>query len=628
MCGVSFYYSQTKAFSSELAESLRMTSHRGPDSQGSDECVIGGAFVGLGHNRLSIVDLSIAGKQPMHNEKGCSIIFNGEIYNFKRLREMLLERGVSFVSHTDTEVILELYSAFGLDAFALLEGMFAIVLLDRSLGVVHFIRDFVGVKPLYVGSSNGSIFVSSEIRGLRPFFDAPLTVDKDDVYSFFNNGFLYEPNTGFAEVKKAMPGTVLTLDLANGQTCETKFNPNVHDRTSLFQDKIEKAIHDQLEADVPVGIFFSGGMDSSILAGLSGKSDLFFAEYSSDVNADIDKIYSKKIADFLGKRLIVSDLSGSKVVGEPDSAPCDSSCKSDELIEQVKFVARNTEELVSDYTFWSTYCLSDAARKNGYKVMLSGMGGDEIFAGYPRYQILRFDRVVRLGLPILKLLLNLRMFPKRLDKRFARLVSYASESNWGVAYSRLLGYFSGTELQRLFGPTGFRCRLNYRAQMDAILAEYTGDARDRVKLGQFFDRRGFLSHNLIVSDKASMLASLELRVPLLNEYLVLYGTEQKSRDLIGFRIGKKPLRNVLLSLLPSRFINRPKTGFNPPLDGLIADIGKSRLQAELLPLEGYLDFQFVNELVEEHFNGKVNNSYKIWQLLYFSFWLAQSDSVR
>ena len=615
MCGVSFYWSDKAPFSNRLSLSLLATKHRGPDASGIYEYVHDDStYIGLGHNRLSILEVSELGNQPMHKDDNLSIIFNGEIYNHKFLRNYLIELGYLFVGNSDTEVVLNLYAELGINAFSMLKGMFVIVILDKKSRTLNVVRDVIGIKPVYITKNKYGIFGCSEIKGLKLLSDTEFDIDADSVYEFFNNGFLYEPSTGFKGVTKLMPGFIMSIDLLTGKTTQKQLiTVEEHKNNDSLESKIEHAIQNQLIADVPLGVFFSGGADSSILASYSGDADLFFAEYAKDPSSDIDKYYSNQIASYLNKKIVHHkfDDSGSDV---------------DKLIEQVRFVAANTEELVSDYTFWSTYQLSQAANKSGYKVMLSGMGGDEAFAGYPRYHVLKNHRFLQLIYPFLKLMLISRIYPRKLDKKFSRLISYIKENKWGVAYSRLLGYFSREELLSLFGNAESDFYLSYTAKLDRILENYNGDVNDKVKMGQYLDLYGFLPHNLMVSDKASMLASIELRVPLLDESVVANGIFESSSKLIDFNNTKKPLKYLLRSLLPKRFVKRPKTGFNPPLDTLINNIGKERLLFELGMFRNFISSDFAIKLINNHFDGIDNNSYKLWQLLYFKCWLDNNSN--
>ena len=295
----------------------------------------------------------------------------------------------------------------------------------------------------------------------------------------------------------------------------------------------------------------------------------------------------------------------------------ESSIKDNDLImQEIDFIAKNTEELIADYTFLSTFELSREARKNGFTVMLSGIGGDEIFAGYPRHLIVRYHNLLKVFQPLFKILLKLKLFPVKLDKKFERLVSYFNENDLIFSYSKLLGYFSKKELNSLFDDD-----INLRRSLKNYYAEIHKNLKlknsDKLRSVLELDSIGYLSRNLMVADKASMLASIELRVPLLDERIFFYGKKIKSNLLIkSFRL-KGHLKDLLRIFLPRSLVSRPKIGFNPPLDGLINQLGKKYIENELKNLDGILNFEYICKILDDHFNEVKNNTYKIWQLLYF-----------
>jgi asparagine synthase (glutamine-hydrolysing) len=609
MCGISFYFSKDKPYEKELRESLRLTSHRGPDSSGTYFKETKNGFLGLGHNRLSIIDLSSSGSQPMMTGD-IRIIFNGEIYNYKEIRQNLINLGYSFETSTDTEVILNSYVEYGVDCFSLFKGMFTFVIVDEAKDRVFLVRDSLGIKPLYLYRSDDSLYASSEIKGLKVFPEVDQTISKQDIFEFFNTGFLYEPSTGFEHIKKLPPQHYLEMDLIDGSIAIEEFSLPINpgDRSDL-EKKLANAVEMQRLADVPVGIFFSGGADSSILACLANDTNLLFAGYDKDPASDLDSKYAALISKHLKAKFTSVKIEGSTT-------------QVNEILNSFYFVADNTEELISDYTFWSTYLLSKAARDSGYKVMLSGMGGDEAFAGYPRYLVVKYHNLIKLLAPIFKLMNYASLVPNSLSKKFDRLLSYLEEPDWSVGYSRLLGYFSRAELRKLFINFDDLNEV-YKKKLNIIDERFIG--RDRVKRAQHFDSLGFLSHNLLVADKASMLASIELRVPLLDESVYAHGLNSKSSELIPVLSLKKPLKHLLYSLLPKRLIDRPKTGFNPPLDGLIKSLGSEVILSELENLSKVFGLKSLEDIVEAHFIGTANNTYKIWQLLYFSRWLKNNS---
>ncbi|NGN98465.1 asparagine synthase (glutamine-hydrolyzing) [Grimontia sp. S25] len=610
MCGISFYFSQKKSYINELKLSLNKTNHRGPDSSGELNYQASSTFIGLGHNRLSVIELSELGAQPMSLSSGVDIIFNGEIYNYKKIKKDLEALGVNFTGSSDTEVILKAYNQFGVSAFAMLQGMYGFVIVDTKTNKAYIVRDLIGIKPIYLTEKDGEVFGSSEIKGLDDFCSGKFSVDQLDVYEFFNNGFVYEPNTGLKEVKKLLPGHYLEIDLITFEKTLVEFQKLEdfeNEGHEHFDKKLNEAVDKQLNSDVPLGLFYSGGLDSTVIASKTKNSDLFFAEYSSDINADLDKKYAHKIAKVLDREVKVVEM-------KDDGADINT------LVGQIEFVAKNTEELISDYTFWPTYRLASAAKENGYTVMLSGMGGDEAFCGYPRYKIVNFHSVLsKLKMPI-KLCQKFSLYPKSFDKKIDRLLSYATEKYWPLAYSRLLGYFGQDELSMLFDNEE-HLKNDYSKRLKEIADKYTGDKSNKLKLAMHFDRYGFLSHNLMVSDKASMLASIELRVPLLDECVYAAGSSMGNKELMNRKYGKLPLFNIAKAILPKELVQRPKTGFNPPLDGVIDKLGRDFIDKTIHSLSPYISIEHALEISKEHFSGERNNSYKLWQITYFKYWL-------
>jgi asparagine synthase (glutamine-hydrolysing) len=609
MCGISFYLTKDEAHEAKLHDSLTKISHRGPDSSCTYFHNNSDFFIGMGHNRLSIVDLSPSGIQPMKYQDA-RIIFNGEIYNYKEIRQELIKLGHKFDTGTDTEVILKSYYEYGVECFHKLSGMFAFIIFDETKNKVFLVRDTVGIKPLYIFQGKDSVYASSEIKGLKAFPEVDQSISNQDIFEFFNKGFLYEPNTGFQHIKKLLPGNYMEINLLDGNTTISEFRHLINpDNVFNLKESIANAVELQRQADVPVGVFFSGGADSTVLAYFASDTKLLFAGYDKDPVSDLDRKYAAAISNQLNAKLNTVAIEGS-------------SSETSKILSSFYFVADNTEELISDYTFWPTYLLSKAARESGFKVMLSGMGGDEVFAGYPRYLVVKYHNLIKLIAPILSLLKYMSLVPNSFAKKFDRLLSYINEKHWALGYSRLLGYFSRSELLELFKEFD-SMNETYKKKLNTINDSFLGN--NRLKRAQHFDALGCLQHNLSVADKASMLASIELRVPLLDENVFANGQNAKSHELIPIVSLKKPLKNLLHSLLPKKLVNRPKTGFNPPLDGLINSLGSRVIMNELKSLSIIFDLKPIEDIVNAHFEGASNNTYKIWQLLYFSRWLKTNN---
>lgn len=611
MCGISGFISH-KNFLEQLNTSLEVTSHRGPDFSRSSFFNIDDLFIGLGHNRLSILDLTASGNQPMSHDTGVWIIFNGEIYNYNELKKKYFS-DLNFKSSSDTEVILELYVKFGMSFVSMISGIFAFTIFDPAEKKIFMVRDSLGVKPLYYYKKDTELFFSSEIKGIKPFLREKLEVSKQDLYEFMLNGFVYEPNTGFEGVQKVRPSNYIELNLANFDFNEIQYNysPIIASGDDMHLI-LKKSINKQLVSDVPVGVFYSGGIDSTVIASSVEKPKLIFAKYSHDELSKNDEHYSKSIAEYLNLDIETVELKDDEIHDK------------EKLLKQVKFVAFYSEELISDYTFWSTYNLSKKASELGYKVMLSGMGGDELFAGYPRYKAVQFYKLLKIFLPVIKIFRTLNLVPNGYSKKIDRLVYFLSEKCFVTSYSSLVGYFSKKEVESLLLYFDDEQHSKYVNKLNAFLDL---SSMSSLKNAMDLDKYGFLAHNLSVADKASMLASIELRVPLLDEDVALESKNYSAEDLLGITKFKKPLLAFLTKKLPGYLIERPKSGFNPPLETLINCLGRDTLKEELSSsiITRFINIADIKNVIDEHFSHKKNNTYKLWQLLYLKNWFESNE---
>lgn len=613
MCGILGYVSR-QAQHSELAQGLAAIKHRGPDSDGLFCGTTADGFnVGFGHARLSIIDLSPAGHQPMLSEdESIVMIFNGEIYNQRELRNEL--QGIKFKGNSDSEVLLEYYRKFGVKCFNNLRGIFAAAFYHTNTGKVVLLRDHLGIKPLYFSRNSDTIAFASEIRGLRPFLNIPPQVNILDLFEFLNSGFVSEPNTGFDNISKVPPGHFLSyekgkIDITSYYDIdsETKIPPK--NRTS-----IDEAIDIQLVSDVKIGVFFSGGLDSSVLCTGSLKEALFLRYSEQEISrakAVDDFPFASKIAHALGINLHVIESSNLNK-------------ENNDILEEIRRVVIGTEELISDFTYYSSEILARAAAHQEYKVMLSGMGGDESFIGYPRYKLLLNYRRYYYAFQMIHHLklenFALRIFNK--SKLLERFFEFFKESNFPLAYQKLIGYLSESDIQSLW----LNERSIYSDVRNQLASKYSQQLRMFKNESMLFqalvlDYYGFLSHNLTVADKSSMANGLEVRVPLLD--INLYNYNMSSARSNNVKFGKITLAKKLLNFLPKKLIYRKKSAFNPPLDHLIDKLGCSTCINVLSTssLSQFINTEHCKTIVYEHFSGKKNNTYKIWQLLYLSFWI-------
>lgn len=621
MCGIVAAITETKI---ELTDSLQKIKHRGPDAIGEYYTEVGNQYVSLGHVRLSIIDLDESSNQPFESKCGhYKIVFNGEIYNYKQIRARLKDEGASFVTNSDTEVLLQAYMAWGTDAFDVLNGMFAFVLLDNKNNKFLVVRDQLGVKPIYYSydKERGALVVASEIKAFSLLGVKP-EVDSADICEFMMNNWLYEPDTGFKNIKKVMPGGYLEFNL-NEKSLEKKIYFDLLScdmRNERFVDKevgkkIANDINLQLNADVPLGVFFSGGNDSSLISAISKRYcsniSALFSEYSKeDVSSSghiNDAPYAVEIANQLNldmKRYTFNydDFGGS-------------------LDEIVTSCVKLNEELNGDFTCLSSNMISAQAKKNNFKVMLSGMGADEIFSGYPRYILFRnykfFSFCSYFIRPFKKHLRHVPSLSKKIDRFFNAIDEFKGKS-FASAYSKVIGNYSKSEMDKIFKSKGLDLKVKRKYKAFNLKTE----GLTLLKKSLYMDVYGFLSHNFSVADKSSMAHSIELRVPLATKDLALYMFNAPDKYLCHRFKTKPVLKRYLLKFIGRKMVNRRKAGFNPPLDQLISASNPKVLKDKLSNLGEYMNLDVLHGFVDEHYSGKRNRSYQLLQLLYLEKWIA------
>lgn len=622
MCG--FVFISVKSTSNDLVRrkverGLQAIQHRGPDSQGIwvDDAQEG-VKIGIGHVRLSILDQSLAGNQPMFSsDQKIAMAFNGEIYNYEEIRKKIHFK--NFNSTSDSEVLLEGYAEHGVEWFQHLRGMFAAVFCDKRKNETVLVRDQLGVKPIYYYQNNTIFAACSEIKGLKAIVPEIGELCKNSLFEFLSCGFVFEPDTGLVGVKKVPPGCFLVVK--NGVTkIINYFDIETATKSVLpVSIAISDAILNQTNADAKIGVFFSGGLDSSIIASTVNLPCLF-AKYSDSATPNNQKNGDEEAVDGIGRKLGF-EVKKILVADQLDSH--------ENIIKAIKQVVIGNEELISDFTFYASKTLSSAAKERGFKVMLSGMGGDESFIGYPRYKILIQHRKYKLISWIIRLIKRSRVFSGNIDviTKSDRLNAYYNESEFVIAYSRLLGYFDQEELRGLISDTEYVLRVRiFNEKCGKYLGNMTAEAN--ISKALILDYYGFLSHNLMVADKSSMIEGIELRVPLLDQDLYCQNIARVRRDSKAVKYGKVPIRNLLEKLVGSKILNRRKVGFNPPLDKVINNLGSAKIKelvfnTELLEV---VDKGAVEVLIDEHFAGRKYNALKLWQMLYLSFWLSEKKA--
>ena len=617
MCGIVGAISNDR---NNINTMLDCIHHRGPDGYGTyhDYNFKNKFHIQFGHKRLEIIDLSENASQPFLTlNESYVITFNGEIYNYKDLKKKYLNE-LTFKSESDTEVIIELYRKFGVKSFAWLKGMFAFAIYDKTINSVFLVRDSLGIKPLYFYSNDKELYFSSEIKSLKSLKKVDLSICNDSICEFLLNGFVYEPNTGFKNINKVFPGSFIEFSLNNKITSKkekywipSKKN-NISNKNSIknLLDLINKEYKNHLVSDVPIGLFYSGGIDSSVLLALGDKTTTpYFIDSPAKNNKDL--IYANLIADKLKKKFKILHFNKS-------------SKNADEILKSIKYVAKHSEELMADFTFTVSDEISKRAKKNGHKVMLSGMGGDEMFLGYPRYKLVYYERIYKLFNVFLKpILYKFNFFSKKIE----RFNSFFEKKEFVLRYSNLIGYFNEKDLKKIIKGFDTKQIEKYVLKLDNFIDPYRNYSK--TKQAQILDLYGFLSHNFMVADKSSMLSGVEIRVPLATPEIFNFNLSLKTKYFINLFNQKIPLLKILETVLPLKYFNRPKQGFNPDLDFIIDKIGEDRLLEVFnsIKFSKIVSCDFAKELIYQHFNDKKNNSYKIYQLLYFKYWIDYNFEV-
>lgn len=629
MCGIVGFSTNTNSLIDNRAflKAIEKLNHRGPDASG--KWLSSDNKVGLGHTRLSIIDLSESGAQPMIYNDQYIISYNGEIYNFRELRDELVKKGYVFNGTSDTEVVLKLFVEYGLSCFEKLNGIFSISLYDNSSDTLILVRDAMGVKPLYYACDNGKFIFSSEIKSLIHLVDLPFVVDVNATVNYLS--FLYNPDvsTPNAYIKKFAPGDVFVI--RDGGIIEKKSISNwgsaLPGNHHLSKEKLvdglrgnlQRAVERQMISDVEVGAFLSGGLDSSAIAYFASKvnPDLKCFTISSGDASDpgivADLPYAKEVAAHLKVDLRVVEVNSKDISGSLES-----------MIYQL-------DEPLADPAALNVYLISKFAKQAGIKVLLSGAGGDDIFTGYRRHQAVVSEKLWE-WVPLylrkeMAKLVNLNSTFGRFRRVRKLLQNAALEPE-----SRLINYFRWTEnstILRLLKPELRQTVKDelINSPMKIHLDKYAGNL-NRIEKMLELEKRFFLAdHNLLYTDKMSMAAGVEVRVPFLDRDLMDFAnsipTEYKQRGLQSKWILKKAMEPYL----PRKTIYRPKTGFGLPIRSWIKnelnEMMNDLLSEEAVSRRGLFDYNGIVNLINYNNQNKIDGSYTILSLMCLELWFRR-----
>jgi asparagine synthase (glutamine-hydrolysing) len=621
ICGVAGGSADSRELVARMCSAL---AHRGPDDEGSVRL----DGVTLGMRRLSIIDLS-GGHQPLHNEDSkVWVVQNGEIYNHLSLREELIAAGHVFSTQSDTEVLVHGYEQWGERMVERLNGMFAFALLDRSRGLLLLARDRIGIKPLHYAIDGGRLVFASELkallcdRALRRGID-PVALDQ---YLAFE--FVPSPRSIVRGVSKLPPAHTLTWSVKDGThrlrrywapdlaAGEGTVRPrSLDEHCDELRAVLLESVRKELISDVPLGVFLSGGIDSSAVTAMMAQlgSDVkSFSVGFTDRSFD-EAPYAREVARHLGTEHRELTLEPGMLLG---------------LIPKLPSLL---DEPLGDASIIPTYLLSEFTRRH-VKVALGGDGGDELFAGYPTLQAHRLagyygraPRLLREGLvgPVVRRL-PVSHDNLSFDFRAKRFVSGAAFSV-AERHQRWMGSFASEERTALLSAE-VRGELARDGHVDPVAEALHGAGlRDPLNQVLLMDMRMYLENDILVKlDRASMMASLEGRVPLLNNDFVDYATrlplDLKLRGLRPKFLFKRALRG----LLPESILKRPKKGFGIPVAhwfrGPLKEQMLSVLSPERIAREGFFDPTEVGVLIRDHLEGRRDNRKQLWTLFAFELW--------
>jgi asparagine synthase (glutamine-hydrolysing) len=613
MCGIAGYVGGK----ADLPAMLKAVKHRGPDHQALFER----EDVHFAHARLSIIDTSIGASQPM--ELGSTaLMFNGEIYNFKALREEFESRGAKFKTNSDTEVILWGYELLGETIFEKLEGMFAIALYDFEKKKLLLARDRMGEKPLYWARQNGTFVFASELKAVLASGAVKKEIDLESLNQYLLLDYVPTPYSMIKGVRKLEPATMLSYE--SGQTRTRQFwHPTPRIESLSFDEakrgleqRIEKSVSEELvAADVPVGVFLSGGIDSSTIAYYAQKNssrpiDTFSIGFD-DPSFD-ESPFARAVAERIGS------THHEKIVSARDA------------LELVPQLAEPLSEPVADASIIPTMLLSKFARES-VTVALGGDGGDELFAGYPTFKAERYVSLYR-GMPD---------FAKAAIRGFSDILP-ASHGHFPLSYTlrKFLSATHGEETKRHMEwlgsfPEAARLAVSSSTLKSIVehknvfghLESYEKEMAQQEpgnRLLWIYARSYLMDQVMVKVDRASMYYALETRAPLLNHPVVDYAFSLPYAYKHQNNTSKYILKELMKDKLPASAVSRKKKGFGIPLaswlSGSLGPLCEELLSPASLGVHGLFDPQEARRLMDEHFALKRDNRKELWNLMVFQLW--------
>ena len=610
MCGITgfFHQNNTELPLSALNAMRDTLAHRGPDAKGST--LIGNC--GLAHRRLSIIDLTSEANQPMQTENSnFTLVFNGEVYNYKEIKKTLLEKGVDFKTNSDTEVVLKAYQFWGSNCLDKFNGFFAFAIYDNQKNELFLARDRIGIKPLFYYYYSGNFAFASELKAIYKYPGYQKVINKKALSEVINFHSITGPNSIFENTFSLPPGHYLKIPKGELSISEYWTVPKPSNNNLSFKENvnkslqmIKKSVNDRQIADVPLGAFLSGGIDSSLVVALitqqNKKLDTFSIGFESKEFNEAP--FAKEVALYLGtnhhEEIITTEKAKNIVTRIPDYF----------------------DEPFADPSSISTFFVSELASKN-VKVALSGDGGDELFWGYNRYELaIKLSTYLKKVPNFLKPLLaySIKYLPIASHKRLLQFLNLTI-SKRDLRYFALWSFTNFTEItiKRMLETD----KESYKSFL--LLSEKYN--YKKLEILPILDIKNFLPNDILTKvDRTSMANSLEVRVPLLDHEIVEFSTTIPIEHKRNNNVSKSILKEILNGLIPSKLVNRPKKGFEIPVrEWLLGDLNyliQDNLNSTYLKEQGIFNASEIDTQLKVFYSGKYNNNWGVWSLVMFQIW--------
>ncbi len=607
MCGFVGFVDYTKK--TDINTLKKMTDvlyHRGPDDSGYSFYSFIDYNIGFGHRRLSILDLSSHGHQPMKFEH-LEIIYNGEVYNFKEIRQQLEKEGYSFFSDSDTEVILKSFHRWGIGCLEKFRGMFAFVIYDYDKKLIYLIRDRVGVKPFYYYWNNNILMFGSEIRAFYPNVLFNKKINYNALSNYLQFGYISSPLSIYENTHKLEPAHYLVFNIEKKVFIKKQYwniENFLVNKTDLTYGESKKYLHSILVdsfllrtiSDVPIGTFLSGGIDSSLVTAIVQKNTSIplktftIGFYEDKYN---EAPYAKKIAEYL------------------KTEHYEYYCSINEAKDIVHLLPEIYDEPFGDSSAIPTYLVSKIAREN-VKVILSGDGGDEIFAGYTSYGLFEKRLNVLKKLKIFKSIINYipLLFNEKINNKILKTKNILKYDDVSNMFNISNSVFTQSEINII---------INYYSYLEKHSLKIS-----EIENMMYSDFIHYLADDILVKvDRASMSVSLESREPLLDNKIIEFASSLP----IEYKRNKRILKDILSEYIPQNLFERKKTGFGIPINKWLREdlyyLLDEHFDKKFITKQGIFDNKVIHLLLKKFKVGKLNDR-KIWTLLMFQMWYKQN----